>query len=104
MSLLILEYSLVHFQIFILFMFLLPIPARRFAREAIEIQMEAFKRWGVMADWKKQCYFTLDPNYESKQLEVFYQMYEKVLTIVCCFLYGQSYLFMIFIPLLKKFL
>jgi isoleucyl-tRNA synthetase len=52
--------------------------ARKFAREAIEIQMEAFKRWGVMADWNNQCYYTFDPEYEVKQLEVFYQMYEKV--------------------------
>ena len=40
--------------------------------------MEAFKRWGVMADWNNQCYYTFDPEYEVKQLEVFYQMYEKV--------------------------
>lgn len=51
--------------------------ARKFAREAIKIQMEAFKRWGVMADWDNQCYYTFDPEYEVKQLEVFYQMYEK---------------------------
>ena len=52
--------------------------ARKYAREAIGIQMEAFKRWGVMADWDKQCYFTFDHKYEAKQLEVFFQMYEKV--------------------------
>ncbi|XP_071164030.1 isoleucine--tRNA ligase, mitochondrial-like isoform X1 [Mytilus edulis] len=51
--------------------------AKKFAREAITVQMEAFKRWGVMADWDKQCYYTFDPQYEAKQMEVFYQMYEK---------------------------
>lgn len=51
--------------------------AKKFAREAIETQMTAFKRWGVMADWGNKCYYTLDPSYEAKQLEVFYQMFEK---------------------------
>lgn len=50
--------------------------ARKFANEVIETQKEAFKRWGVMADWGRS-YFTFDPQYEAKQLEVFYQMYEK---------------------------
>lgn len=61
---------------------LISFTAKKFAREAITVQMEAFKRWGVMADWDKQCYYTFDPQYEAKQMEVFYQMYEKV-SYVC---------------------
>ena len=42
------------------------------------MQKTAFTKWGVMADWKN-CYFTFDKEFEAMQLEVFFQMYEKVL-------------------------
>lgn len=51
--------------------------ARLFAENAIQSQMESFKRWGVMADWDGH-YCTFDPQYEAKQLDVFLQMHEKV--------------------------
>jgi len=31
-----------------------------------------------MADWQNGCYYSYDKQYEANQLEVFYQMYEKV--------------------------
>ncbi|KAK3093657.1 hypothetical protein FSP39_018556, partial [Pinctada imbricata] len=51
--------------------------ARQFAKEAIKDQMQSFQRWGIMADWDKQTYFTFDAHYQAEQLEIFYQMYEK---------------------------
>lgn len=50
--------------------------ARAFALETIERQKEQFISWGVMADWEKQCYRTMDNSYVKKQLELFYEMYE----------------------------
>ncbi|XP_045762898.1 isoleucine--tRNA ligase, mitochondrial [Maniola jurtina] len=49
--------------------------ARSFALETIERQKEAFKSWGIMADWDKQCYLTLDKKYVQNQLRQFYKMY-----------------------------
>lgn len=51
--------------------------ARKFALETIERQKAQFESWGVMADWDKQCYRTLDNGYVKSQLELFYEMYEK---------------------------
>ncbi|XP_071943592.1 isoleucine--tRNA ligase, mitochondrial-like [Antedon mediterranea] len=52
--------------------------ARKFAEKSINKQRNAFKRWGVMADWSDGgCYFTYDKHYEASQLETFYKMYEK---------------------------
>lgn len=31
-----------------------------------------------MADWDNECYFTYDKEYEAKQLDLFYDLYEKV--------------------------
>ena len=53
------------------------LPAREFAEKTIKLQKSAFKSWGIMADWSK-CYFTFDKEFEAKQLEIFFQMYEKV--------------------------
>ncbi|XP_053374897.1 isoleucine--tRNA ligase, mitochondrial-like [Mercenaria mercenaria] len=50
--------------------------ARQFADGAVRSQMESFKRWGVMGDWDNP-YYTYNPQYEAKQLEVFLHMYEK---------------------------
>lgn len=51
--------------------------ARTFALETVERQKEAFKRWGVMADWDKQCYLTLKKGYVQNQLKQFYKMYKS---------------------------
>jgi len=40
--------------------------------------MSAFRRWAVMADWVDGCYYTIDKQYETVQLETFFRMYEKV--------------------------
>ncbi|KAL3874272.1 hypothetical protein ACJMK2_037312, partial [Sinanodonta woodiana] len=50
--------------------------ARLYAEKAIKIQRDAFKRWGVMADWEN-AYKTMDAKYEAHQLTVFYDMYKK---------------------------
>jgi len=55
-----------------------------FAKKAAEKQLAAFRRWGVMADWRTGCYYTYDKHYEITQLEIFYKMYEKVRTAVYC--------------------
>ena len=50
--------------------------AAQFAQKAIKVQKEAFKRWGCMGDWDHP-YLTMDPEYEGKQIDVFYQMYKR---------------------------
>ncbi|TKR60001.1 hypothetical protein L596_029597 [Steinernema carpocapsae] len=50
--------------------------AREVAEESIKLQMNAFKRWGVSADWEKP-YRTMDPEYVANQLEVFAELFEK---------------------------
>ncbi|PNF36001.1 Isoleucine--tRNA ligase, mitochondrial [Cryptotermes secundus] len=49
--------------------------AEQFAREAIADQKEAFRSWGVMADWDK-CYFTFDKQYVKNLLRQFHRLYE----------------------------
>ena len=51
--------------------------ARKFAEEAISRQKEAFQRWGVLADWTN-CYYTFNKELVTKELEVFFRMYENV--------------------------
>uniref|UniRef100_UPI00358E78C0 LOW QUALITY PROTEIN: isoleucine--tRNA ligase, mitochondrial n=1 Tax=Myxine glutinosa TaxID=7769 RepID=UPI00358E78C0 len=51
--------------------------AQKFAEEAIAKQKAAFIRWGVMADWDSGCYSTFEKEYVAKQLELFFNMYEK---------------------------
>jgi hypothetical protein len=46
--------------------------------------MDSFKQWGVIGDWDNP-YFTYNPQYEVEQLEVFLQMYEKVILIAIFF-------------------
>ena len=53
------------------------ITAFKFARKTIEKQKAAFIKWGIMADWNN-CYFTYNKHFEANQLEVFFNMYEKV--------------------------
>jgi isoleucyl-tRNA synthetase len=47
--------------------------SEKYAASFIEIQKSEFKRWGIMGDWEN-CYITMSPKYESKQLEVFAKM------------------------------
>ncbi|XP_051125884.1 isoleucine--tRNA ligase, chloroplastic/mitochondrial isoform X2 [Andrographis paniculata] len=47
--------------------------AAKFAKSTVKNQMAAFKRYGVWGDWDHP-YLTLDPEYESAQIEVFGQM------------------------------
>lgn len=51
--------------------------AKIFAYETIAKQRLAFKSWGVMADWEKQFYLTLDPKYVQKQIRLFFDLFEK---------------------------
>ncbi|KAL5484444.1 hypothetical protein EMCRGX_G020949 [Ephydatia muelleri] len=50
--------------------------AARYARETIELQKDAFKRWGVLADWNNP-YITMAPEYEANQIQVFREMFKK---------------------------
>ncbi|XP_075530712.1 isoleucyl-tRNA synthetase, mitochondrial [Dermacentor variabilis] len=50
--------------------------AHSFASATIQKQMNSFKHWGVMANWKKP-YRTFDVTYVTKQIEAFYDLYEK---------------------------
>ena len=49
---------------------------REFAQNYVDIQMEQFKRLGVLADWDHP-YRTMDPKFEAEEVKVFGQMYEK---------------------------
>lgn len=51
--------------------------ARKFAVETAYTQREVFRRWGLVADWDNQCYYTNDKVYVKNQLRQFYNMYEK---------------------------
>ncbi|XP_046387789.1 isoleucine--tRNA ligase, mitochondrial isoform X2 [Ischnura elegans] len=53
------------------------VKARNFAKNAISVQMEAFKSWGITADWENGCYFTYNPDYIKAQLRLFCSMHEK---------------------------
>ncbi|XP_042224774.1 isoleucine--tRNA ligase, mitochondrial-like isoform X2 [Homarus americanus] len=50
--------------------------AKKFAEEAINIQRSAFERWGVLANWNN-VYCTFNPEYISRQLQLFAQLYEN---------------------------
>ncbi len=47
-----------------------------FAQNFVEIQMEQFKRLGVLADWEHP-YLTMDPGFEAEEVKVFGAMYKK---------------------------
>jgi len=64
--------------------------ASLFAQQAAAKQLVAFRRWGVMADWQTGCYYSYDKQYEVNQLEIFYQMYEKVRTAASFVLFTAS--------------
>lgn len=63
------------------------VSAKLFAKSAAQKQLNAFRRWGVMADWSLGCYYTFDHHYETTELEMFYKMYEKV-----CNFFKETYL------------
>ena len=47
-----------------------------YAQKYIDIQMEGFKRIGVLADWEHP-YKTMDPGFEAEEVKVFGEMYKK---------------------------
>ena len=59
----------------------MPIPEFRsachdFAQHYIDVQMEGFKRLGVVADWEHP-YKTMAPSFEAEEVKVFGAMYKK---------------------------
>jgi isoleucyl-tRNA synthetase len=50
--------------------------ASNYAKECIEIQINAFRKMNLMADWS-QIYRTIDPEFMSNELDLFYKLYEK---------------------------
>ena len=48
----------------------------KFAEKYVDIQRNQFKRLGVLADWENP-YLTMDPKFESKEVEVFGEMFKK---------------------------
>ena len=49
---------------------------REFAAKNLKGQEENFKRLGVLGDWEHP-YLTIAPEYEARQVELFWQMYKK---------------------------
>lgn len=49
---------------------------KEFTKEYKDIQIQGFKRLGILADWKNP-YITYDPKMEARQLGVFGTMYKK---------------------------
>ena len=47
-----------------------------FAQHYIDVQMEGFKRLGVIGDWEHP-YKTMDPSFEAEEVKVFGAMYKK---------------------------
>ena len=39
-------------------------------------QKDAFASWGVVANWENDVYFTSNKNYEAKQIELFWRLYD----------------------------
>lgn len=52
--------------------------ARSYSKSQIDMQMESFKRMGLLTDWNKR-YTTDDPSYIANQLRAFSQLYEQKL-------------------------
>ena len=49
---------------------------REYAEHYVGVQMEAFRRLGVLGDWEHP-YLTMDPAFEAEEVRVFGKMYEK---------------------------
>ena len=47
-----------------------------FAQHYVDVQMEGFKRMGVIGDWEHP-YLTMDPGFEAEEVKVFGEMYKK---------------------------
>ncbi len=47
-----------------------------YAQKYVNIQMEGFKRMGVLGDWEHP-YNTMDPGFEAEEVKVFGEMYKK---------------------------
>ena len=47
-----------------------------FAQHYVGVQMDAFKRIGVIGDWEHP-YLTMDPGFEAEEVKVFGEMYKK---------------------------
>lgn len=47
-----------------------------FAQHYIDVQMDGFKRMGVIGDWEHP-YKTMDPGFEAEEVRVFGEMYKK---------------------------
>lgn len=52
--------------------------ARQYAKSQIDLQLESFKRMGLLTDWNKR-YTTDDPSYVATQLRAFSQLFEQKL-------------------------
>ena len=50
--------------------------AEEYARSTIELQSQAFRRWGCLGDWENP-YATFDSEYEAAQMDVFHRMYRR---------------------------
>lgn len=61
--------------------------------DTIKCQKTAFFRWGVMADWNNDCYFTFSPGYVTSQLRMFCDLYDKVRLVTKCNLFTKCYIF-----------
>ena len=49
---------------------------KEFAEHYVGVQMESFKRMGVIGDWEHP-YLTMDPGFEAEEVKVFGAMYKK---------------------------
>ena len=47
-----------------------------FAQHYVNVQMEGFKRMGVIGDWEHP-YLTMDPGFEAEEVKIFGEMYKK---------------------------
>lgn len=52
--------------------------ATQYALSCIDLQMKSFKQMNLLADWSS-IYRTIDPDYMCKELDLFYDLYEKKL-------------------------
>ncbi len=48
----------------------------KFADDFVHIQMDSFKRLGVLGDWDNP-YLTMDPKFEAREVQVFGEMFKK---------------------------
>ena len=47
-----------------------------FAQHYVDVQMEGFKRLGVVGDWEHP-YLTMDPGFEAEEVKIFGEVYKK---------------------------